>query len=164
MASTIAHVQILDSVYVYTYRDESVVEVLRGLCGTGILIAFIDPTDGPWSDDLMASDNKWRPMIDAVLYTVTYVLSQKAEKRATEIAQIEQKMSLHVQTTEEERLISGKDQQQRMRREVADKLPQSQGEGVQQQRKSTFNPPLNTQSDDVTVSNSEVILCTIHLE
>ena len=41
------------------------VEVLRGLCGTGILI---DPTDGPWSDDLMASDNKWRPMIDAVLY------------------------------------------------------------------------------------------------
>ena len=66
MASTIAHAQILDSVYVYTYRDESVVEVLRGLCGTGILI---DPTDGPWSDDLMASDNKWRPMIDAVLYT-----------------------------------------------------------------------------------------------
>ena len=52
--------------YIYTYRDESVVEVLRGLCGTGILIAF---TDGPWSDDLMASDNKWRPMIDAVLYT-----------------------------------------------------------------------------------------------
>ena len=47
------------------------VEVLRGLCGTGILIAFIDPTDGPWSDDLMASDNKWRPMIDAVLYIST---------------------------------------------------------------------------------------------
>ena len=44
------------------------VEVLRGLCGTGILIAFIDPTDGLWSDVLMASDNKWHPMIDAVLY------------------------------------------------------------------------------------------------
>ena len=69
MASTIAHAQILDSVYVYTHRDESVVEVLRGLCGTGILIAFIEPTDGSWSDDLMASDNKWRPMIDAVLYS-----------------------------------------------------------------------------------------------
>ena len=52
----------------YTYRDESVVEVLRCLCGTGVLIAFIDPTDGSWSDDLMVSDNKWRPMIDAVLY------------------------------------------------------------------------------------------------
>ena len=44
------------------------VEVLRGLCGTGINIAFINPTDGSWSDDLMVSDNKWRPMIDAVLY------------------------------------------------------------------------------------------------
>ena len=44
------------------------VEVLRGLCETGILIAFIDPTDGSWSDDLMASDNKWRLMIDAVLF------------------------------------------------------------------------------------------------
>ena len=50
------------------YRDERVVEVLRGLCRTGIIIAFIDPIDGSWSDDLMVSDNKWRPMIDAVLY------------------------------------------------------------------------------------------------
>ena len=33
------------------------VDVLRGLCGTGILIAFIDPTDGSLSDDLMASDD-----------------------------------------------------------------------------------------------------------
>ena len=44
------------------------VEVLRGLCGAGIVIAFIDPTDRSWSDDLMVSHNKWRPMIDAVLY------------------------------------------------------------------------------------------------
>ena len=51
--------------------DESVVDVLRGLCGAGIVIAFIDPTDGSRSDDLMVSDNKWRPMIDAVLYTRT---------------------------------------------------------------------------------------------
>ena len=56
MASTRVHAQILNSVYVQ-YRDESVVEVLRGLCGTGILIAFIDPTDGSWSDDLMASND-----------------------------------------------------------------------------------------------------------
>ena len=81
-----------------------------------------------------------------------YVVSQNVEKRA---AKIQEKMSQL--TTEEERLVSGKDQQQRMGGEVADKLPQSQGEGVQQQRKSTFNPPLNTRSDDVTVSNSEVI-------
>ena len=49
-------------------RDESVVDVLRGLCGADIVnvIAFIDPTDGLWSDDLMVSDNKWRPLIDAV--------------------------------------------------------------------------------------------------
>ena len=93
-----------------------------------------------------------------------YVVSQNVEKRAAEIAKIQEKMSQL--TTEEERLVSGKDQQQRMGREVADKLPQSQGEGVQQQRKSTFNPPLNTRSDDVTVSNSEVhvILCTIHFK
>ena len=80
-----------------------------------------------------------------------YVVSQNVEKRAAEIAKIRQL------TTEEERLISGKDQQQRMGGEVADKLPQSQGEGVQQQRKSTFNRPLNTRNDDVTVSSSEVI-------
>ena len=72
------HAQILDSVYVQ-YRDESVVEVLRGLCGTGILIAFIDPTDGSWSDDLMASDNKWRPMIDAVLYSCKWRNSKMAD-------------------------------------------------------------------------------------
>ena len=67
-----AHAQILDSVYTYTYSIETkawYIDVLRGLCGTGILIAFIDPTDGSWADDLMASDNKWRPMIDAVLYS-----------------------------------------------------------------------------------------------
>ena len=51
------------------YRDERVVDVLRGLRRTGIIIAFIDPTDGSWSDDLMVSDNKWRPMIDAILYS-----------------------------------------------------------------------------------------------
>ena len=51
-----------------TNRDESVVDVLCGLCGAGIVIAFIDPIDGSWSDDLVVSDNKWRPMIDAVLY------------------------------------------------------------------------------------------------
>ena len=63
MAITIAQISIP-----YMYRDESVVEVLHGLCRTGIIIAFIDPTDGSWSDDLIVSDNKWRPMIDAVLY------------------------------------------------------------------------------------------------
>ena len=58
MASTTAHAQILDSVYVQ-YRDESVVyRSLRGLAY--LYIALIDPTDGSWSDDL------WRPMIDAV--------------------------------------------------------------------------------------------------
>ena len=44
------------------------VDVFRGLCGAGIVIAFIDATDGSWSDDLIVSDNKWRPMIDVVLY------------------------------------------------------------------------------------------------
>ena len=62
------HAQILDS-----DRDESVVDVLRGLCGAGIVIAFIDPTDGSRSDDLMVSDKKWRPMIDAVLYRFTCI-------------------------------------------------------------------------------------------
>ena len=42
--------------------DESVVEVLRGLYGAVIVIALIDPTDGSWSDELMASDE--------VLYTL----------------------------------------------------------------------------------------------
>ena len=62
MAITIAHAQISIP---YMYRNKRVVEVLCGLCRTGIIIA---PIDGSWSDDLMVSDNKWRPMIDAVLY------------------------------------------------------------------------------------------------
>ena len=45
------------------------VEVLRGLCGADIVVAFVDPTEGSWSDDLMVSDNtcKWHQMIDEVL-------------------------------------------------------------------------------------------------
>ena len=71
MAITIAHSQISIP---YMYRDERVVDVLRGLCRTVIIIAFIDPTDGSWSDDLMVSDNKWRPIIDALLYTSAKII------------------------------------------------------------------------------------------
>ena len=51
---TIAHEQ----KYSIPYRDESVVEVLCGLWGAGIVIAFVDPTEGSWSDDMMVSNNK----------------------------------------------------------------------------------------------------------